>query len=330
MSKSRASNQLAAGCRRIQWLAALLACCLLGGCSALPELPPLRFWERERQTPAAAPAGVSVLGWTGGEAENRLLQERISAFEQSNPTIPVTGLLTPDYANALAEALRQDRAPDLFMAWGHQLPDLAAAGAVQPAPPAFDTSQALPAHLRPAVQVAGQSYCLPRDMATLALYYNPALFDRVEAAYPHDGWGWSDLRAAAEAVTDANNGLYGLVLAADASRLLPFLWQADSDGIPWSGSDVTPAIEFYVNLFADGLAVEPVMLDSTWNGEAFGRGRVAMTIEGSWLIPYLAGHFPELGYGVVQLPAGPARRATTAFVSCWAVSARAANPDAAF
>src|SRR5690606_37073548 len=122
----------------------------IGGCSALPELPSLpslRFWERGRDSQPDAPAGVSVLGWTGGETENRLLQERISTFEQSNPAIPVTGMLTPDYASVLEEALRQDRAPDLFMAWGHQLPDLVAAGAVQPVPPAFDTAQALPAHL---------------------------------------------------------------------------------------------------------------------------------------------------------------------------------------
>jgi multiple sugar transport system substrate-binding protein len=201
---------------------------------------------------------------------------------------------------------------------------------VLPVPPAYDTAPALPARLRGAVQVAGQSYCVPRDLSTLALFYNPALFDRVEAPYPHAGWRWSELRSSAEAVTDAEFGLYGLVLSPDASRLLPFLWQSDTDGVLWSGTDSIAAIEFYVNLRVDGVAADPTALDSTWNGEAFGRGRAAMTIEGSWLIPYLASHFPELAYGVVELPAGPVRRATTAFVSCWTVSASAANPEAAF
>jgi multiple sugar transport system substrate-binding protein len=214
--------------------------------------------------------------------------------------------------------------------WSHQLPDLVADSVVLPVPAAYDTAGSLPASLRAAVQVAGQSYCIPRDFSTLVLFYNPALFDRVEAPYPQSGWRWADLRSAAEAVTDVDSGLYGLALSHDVSRLLPFLWQGDVDGVPWSGADAASATEFYVNLIIDGIAVEPVELDSSWNGEAFGRGRAAMTIEGGWLIPYLATHFPDLNYAIVELPAGPTRAATTGFVSCWAVSAAALSPDAAF
>jgi multiple sugar transport system substrate-binding protein len=70
-------------------------------------------------------------------------------------------------------------------------------------------------------------------------------------------------------------------------------------------------------------------LDSTWNGEAFGRGRAAMTLEGNWLVGYLATQFPDVRYGIVELPSGSAGRATTAYITCWVVNAHSANPEAA-
>ncbi|RIK53059.1 MAG: hypothetical protein DCC57_08920, partial [Chloroflexi bacterium] len=160
-------------------------------------------------------------------------------------------------------------------------------------------------------------------------FFNPALFDRAEAAYPTPLWTWDDLRRAATATTDANFGIYGLALAPDASRLLAWLAADDRDGDPWRGADALSSIENYVNLFTEGAAVDPLLLDSTWAGEAFGRGRAAMTLEANWLIPYLAEQFPDLAYNVVELPSGTSRRSTVAFGSCWAISRRAAAPQAA-
>jgi ABC-type glycerol-3-phosphate transport system substrate-binding protein len=39
----------------------------------------------------------------------------------------------------------------------------------------------------------------------------------------------------------------------------------------------------------------------------------------------LANSFPSLDYGIVELPSGPSGRGTTAFVSCWVVSAGSDN-----
>jgi multiple sugar transport system substrate-binding protein len=258
-----------------------------------------------------------------------LLQERVAAFEASTPPYVVAGRLLPDYSSALEDALAGASPPDVFLAWSHTLPDLVADEHVLPLPVGAGAADAVPPLLRPAFEFEEVSYCVPHDIATLALFYNPALFDRAEAAYPHADWTWTDLRAAADAVTDRDFDLYGLVLTPDASRLLPFLWQRDVDGKPWQGSDAQMATEFYVNLFLDGVAVDPVTLNATWNGEAFGRGRAAMTIESGWLVPYLAEHFPDLDYSIVELPAGAVRSGSVAFGTCWAVGATAANPDAA-
>lgn len=307
-------------------VAVALAACQ-GDLSSLPW-PPSWPW---RAAPTATPqqSAVSILGPAGRAAENQFIQDQIAAFERANPGLRLSGALTPDYRTALADAVAAHTPPDLFLVWSHELAGLAADEAILPIPATYDRTASLPDPLRPAFQVDGAPYCLPRDLSTLALFFNPALFDRAEAAYPTPLWTWDDLRRAATATTDANFGIYGLALAPDASRLLAWLAADDRDGDPWRGADALSSIENYVNLFTEGAAVDPLLLDSTWAGEAFGRGRAAMTLEANWLIPYLAEQFPDLAYNVVELPSGTNRRSTVAFGSCWAISRRAAAPQAA-
>jgi multiple sugar transport system substrate-binding protein len=184
-------------------------------------------------------------------------------------------------------------------------------------------------NLAQAVQVNGQDYCFPRDVAVLSLFYNPAVFDRAGAAYPQNNWTWTEFRAAIDATADINNGFYGLTLDYDLSRFLPFLLQSSSDDDIWQGDDALTAIEYFMDFYNDEVAAVPARLDSTWNGEAFGRGRAAMTIEANWLVAYLDTSFPTLDYGVAELPTGPTGRGTTAFISCWVVNSSSRNPAAA-
>jgi len=319
--RTRATRALLLG------LSALLLC----ACATMPQ-PDLAAWwpfSRQPQTPTAPPVVINVLGWTGTDAENRHLQQSIAALEQTHPTWRVSGQLVPDYATALADRLNSAAPPDLFLAYSHHLADLVAAGHLQPLPATLNTDALIAPNLAAGLRVNGRAYCIPRDVAVLALYYNRAVFDRAGASYPTTAWTWDDLRAAAEATTDRANGYYGLTLAYDASSILPFLQQSDTDGSPYTGDDAAAALEFYMQLYNSRIAVEPITLDATWNGEALGRGRAAMTLEGNWLVRYLAATFPDLDYGIIELPSGGARPAATAFVSCWVIHRAATDPAAA-
>lgn len=280
-------------------------------------------------TPTPVSAPISLLGWTASETENSTLQQAIHAFEETHSGLRVAGRLVPDYSATLLDELESANPPDVFVTYSHQLSDLVAEGHLLPIPSGYPVTSTIASNLVSAVQVEGQNYCFPRDVSLLALFYNPAVFDRVGAAYPENNWSWTELRAAMEATTDANNGYYGLVLDYDLSRFFPFLRQSSSDGDLWQGDDAAAALEYFMALYNDLLAVTPGYIDGGWNGEAFGRGRAAMTIEGNWLVGYLANEFPGLDYGIVPLPAGPAGRGTTAFISCWVVSSAASDPAAA-
>jgi multiple sugar transport system substrate-binding protein len=63
-------------------------------------------------------------------------------------------------------------------------------------------------------------------------------------------------------------------------------------------------------------------LDTGWGGEAFGKGKAVMTIEGNWIKGALKSDYPNVQYRIVPLPAGPAGAATLEFTQCWGISAK--------
>jgi multiple sugar transport system substrate-binding protein len=313
------------------WRLVLLLACftLTTGCDDLRQRAETLWPFGPAATPTPSARPISLLGWIGSEAENAQLQQGIAAFEVAHPEWPIAGKLVPDYSAALEAALDSDSPPDIFLAYSHQLADLVADRQILPIPARYPVTNGIAPNLVPALQVNGINYCFPRDVAVLALFYNPAVFDRSEVAYPRNDWSWTEFRAAIDATADLNNGFYGLVQDYDQSRFLTFLLQSSTDDDIWQGDDALQAIEYYMDLYNDEVAAVSARLDSTWNGEAFGRGRAAMTIEANWLVPYLANYFPGMDYGIVELPAGPSGRGTTAFLTCWVVNADAANAEGA-
>src|SRR5690606_816073 len=111
----------------------------------------------------------------------------------------------------------------------------------------------------------------------------------------------------------------------ELARFLPFLYQAggavlDADGNYVMDSDAArAAIEYYVSFAQEGIGGAPTAVDAGWGGEAFGEGRAAMAMEGNWVINFLLQNYPELNWGVSELPAGAAGKATMAFTVCYGV-----------
>ena len=181
--------------------------------------------------------------------------------------------------------------------------------------------------LREAFTLDGTFWCPPKDFSTLALVYNPALFEAAGVEVPTAEWTWDDLQAAATAISE-NTDVNGLVLSPDFARFIAFLYQGggavaneDFSEVTINSEEALNALNFYVNLVLDGAAATPADLDSGWAGEAFGKGLAAMAVEGNWIVPYLQDTFPDLEWEVVKLPAGPGGDATMAFTVCYGVPA---------
>jgi multiple sugar transport system substrate-binding protein len=270
------------------------------------------------------------------EAEAAQLQTTVDQFVAASEAVSVTLTFVPDYLSALEEASDEESLPDLFVLDSFHFPRWLESGALS-RPPRAGVADFYPL-LRDGFGDAENSACYPAAVNTLALVYNRDLFDDADLAYPSSAWDWDDLALAAATLTGRptiNYQPYGLVLEADASRWLPFLYQAggqvvDAEGEPaFDTPQAREALTFYTGLISDTVAIRPVSVESTWAGETFGNRRVGMVIEGNWIVPYLEREFPDLDYGVAPLPAGPGGRATLAFATCYAVATSSQVPDAA-
>lgn len=283
--------------------------------------------EPVEEEPSGATFDLQLMGWSSSESENTRLQEVVDAFNASRDDINVTLNLVPDYDTRLQTSLAGGAPPDVFYIDSFRLPDLVEAGAVEPAEGRIEDPDDFYESLRAAFTYNGTFYCPPKDFSTLALEYNIDMFDAAGLDYPNEDWTWEDLEAAAAELSNPDEGIYGMVLSADMARWIAFLYQAggtvaneDFTEMTLTNDEAMAATEFYVGLVEQGYAQQPSELDSGWAGEAFGKGRAAMAMEGNWIVPFLADQFPDLNYGVTQLPAGE-QEATMAFTVCYAVPA---------
>ena len=117
--------------------------------------------------------------------------------------------------------------------------------------------------VREAFTLDGTFWCPPKDFSTLALIYNPALFEEAGVEPPTADWTWEDLEAAATQISE-NTEANGLVLSPDFARYIAFLYQAggsvaneDFTEITINSPEALEALNLYVNLVLDGAAATP-------------------------------------------------------------------------
>ena len=64
------------------------------------------------------------------------------------------------------------------------------------------------------------------------------------------------------------------------------------------------AVQWYLDLFKNGLGMTAADLGDGWCGEALGKKHVAITFEGGWLDPAMTGTYPDVKYAWAEMPTG--------------------------
>jgi multiple sugar transport system substrate-binding protein len=268
--------------------------------------------------------------WTGSSSpiENEFKETQIAAFEAANPDIDVELLISPDYGTQIRSAFASGDYPEVFTVGQFDFPQWQADGLLAVGMDNIENPDEIFPGLRAAFTAEENLYCAPKDFSTLALLYNIDLFEAAGVELPTAEWTWADMSAAAEALTA--DGVVGFSAAADKFRWMAFFYSNgaeifDADGnVAFDSAASIEALSFYQSFITNDTGALPSDLNAGWNGEAFGQGSAAMTIEGNWAIGYLNDTFPDLNWGVVEIPLAPnGERSTLTFTECWAVSARA-------
>lgn len=245
--------------------------------------------------PAFAEVTLRLSIW---DANQKPALDQITArFSEENPDIKVSIEVVPrsDYVTKLETSIVGRNAPDVF--W-NALPDrfleLARSGLIENLDERIkadgvDLSPIAPALLE-AFTYEGSLYAIPKDFDTVGLWYNKALFDAADVAYPDDSWTWETLRENAKKLTDPSKGVYGFVVnAGTRAGYYNFIAQNGGDvltGDLKSGFDqpeTVAAVQFMADLILVDKVSPTVQQTEEVNAQTrFKTGQAAMILDGSW------------------------------------------------
>ena len=185
-------------------------------------------------------------------------------------------------------------------------------------------------------------YAVPKDVDTIALWYNKTMFDEAGLDYPTADWTWDDAFEAAKALTKEDGSQYGMALRNDNNQAGYYNMIYDNGGCvinedkTASGWDDPKTIEAMQQLEEWVQAgVMPSMETMSENGEdvLFQSGKVAMVFQGSWMLAaYRDNEYTAENCDVVELPksATTGRRVSIYNGLGWAAAASTEHPEEAW
>ncbi|MFI6703598.1 extracellular solute-binding protein [Streptomyces sp. NPDC050509] len=312
-------------------VAALATCAALltaTGCSS-------GFDKADNNAPAQDTTGkqnLTVLIATSGDAETRAVKKAAAAYaKKSGNTVDVQ--VAKDMNQQLAQSFAGHKPPDVFYVNSDQFANYAKGGSLYAYGDEISDADDFSQQLRTSFSYDGKLVCLPKDTSTLGLAINTDLWEKAgltEQDYPKN---WADLKKVADKLT--GDGVTGLVTSDEFQRLGVFMkqaggWITDSGQTKMTADTTQNAegLSYVRSLLKSGSMKFAKQVDTSWGGEALGKGRAAMTIEGNWLDGGMKSDYPDVKYAVAPLPAGPAGQGTLAFSNCWGVASDSAHRTA--
>ncbi|MBQ0893652.1 extracellular solute-binding protein [Micromonospora sp. U56] len=282
---------------------------------------------------SSGPANLQILIGSSGDAETKAVQDAAAKWASSSGN---QATVTPaqDLTQQLGQALAGGTPPDVFYVDAARFADYASVGALEPYGDKISNRDDFYESLRTTFTYDGKLYCAPKDFSTLALQINTDLWTKAGLTDADVPTNWDQLTATARKIKA--KGQVPLALGDTRDRMGAFLvqnggWLLSEDGKQPTAdtAENLAALTYVKSLVTEGLARFPKQLDAGWSGEAFGKGKAVMTIEGNWIKGALKNDFPNVKYKVVELPAGPKGKGTLSFTQCWGIAAKSKHKEQA-
>ena len=281
---------------------------------------------------------IRAANWGGNPTENNLVKKYIDDFMVKYPKIKVTQEQIPDqFEDKIKTQMTAGSEPDAMYVSTKLMNFAAPAGRLLDLGPLMNKwgvkrDEYVQSLLTP-WEYSGKLYGLPKDFGSLAMFYNKKMFAAAGLQPPKT---WDEVRSHAKTLTKGD--VKGISLADDSARWNAFLFawggkvlSEDGKTAVFNDKAAVDSATFYASFqLQDKSSDLPKNLGATWPGDAFGKQKAAMVIEGGWLIPYLKETYPAVEYGTFALPPGPAKQATLLFTNAWGCAAKTKNADACF
>jgi multiple sugar transport system substrate-binding protein len=266
--------------------------------------------------------------WASSPAEKQLVDKQIAAFEKANPKIKVTEqVITGNYLQALQPMLASKTAPDIFYVDASYAPTLENSGVLASLDDYIkaekvDTEDFAPAALS-AFQWKGKTYGLPKDYNTMALEYNKDLFAKAGIASPPKTW--DELVADAKILKD--KGIAPLSMPIDVARYYPLIaefggsyYDSSSNKVTIDDSSNEAGLKFFIDNMRSKYILAPKDLGGDWAGVPFSQGKVAMALEGAWVLPFMAQSAPNVKFGISDFPSANGKSANMTYTVSYSMA----------
>jgi multiple sugar transport system substrate-binding protein len=288
---------------------------------------------------AFAQTTIKINGYAGqdpaivGDLINRFVKPALAKDNVSVVYQPLQG----DYNQQLTTLLAAGNAGDLFYVPGETLDGFVATGKLLKLTGLVSTSPYIKS-LNLAFTRKGIQYAVAKDFNTLTLIYNKDIFDEAKVAYPDNNDTWTSLQNKLVEVKKAlGNDYYGICLAPDFARMGQFAFAAGWKQFDSKGKTnlldpaFVTAFNFFTGLAKNKVGVQPSELSQNWSGGCLGTGKVAVAIEGNWIVGFLKDNAPNLKYGTALIPKYDknGQRGNFVYTVGWAVNAGTKNKAAA-
>ncbi len=287
---------------------------------------------------------VTLSGWATSPVEEKLLLKIIHEFEVKYPEIKVVYEPIPgNYMDKIQLMLATQTAPDVFYLESFYAPAMAAYDVLEPLDAYIKRDSVDLADFEPAISQAfqfhGNMYGLAKDYTTVGLFYNIELFEK--EGIDHPPANWEELCEMSRRLTKDTDGdgkidQWGFCVNPSLDYLLPFIYQNGGSFFGKDGSTLTileppfmGALKFFVQMYKDGIAVQPSDVGGAWPGDAFGKGKVAMMNSGNFAIPFLETNYPHTKYAIAELPRHT-DQATLAFTVGYVIPKHCKNKEQAW
>jgi multiple sugar transport system substrate-binding protein len=244
------------------------------------------------------------------------IDRMVKEFQAQNPDITIE-LQYVNSDNALQKAtvaIQGNKQPDISYQYGTNMAQLAESpkivdltDRVQTA--GFNWDDFYPGEQAVAT-VDGRVLGVPALVDNLAVVYNKDLFKQAGVPEPAPDWTWDDLRAAAKAVSDPANKVFGLAFPFDGSETTVWeyeamLWAAggeilndDDTQAAFNAEPGVRALSTLADINQDGSMYLDFQPDSGKSENLFNSGKIGMIITGPWDLSA----FPNVSYGVQFMP----------------------------
>lgn len=275
---------------------------------------------------------IVVARWGGNDAETAAFAKMLEEFKAETGIIPEEKVYT-DYDTQLKADLIAGAAPDVFYVDAFMAPFYISQEVLTEIDRNSVNADKFYSSLTKPFEKDNKLYAVSKDFSTLALYYNKKWVSESEIPSTQEELYGAEFLAKIQ--KKLPEGVIALTYNQDLARLLDLL-QIDGTDIVKNGNKSnlgSPAVINNLKMIYDAAAAKRIMtpadLGMGWNGEAFGNERTAMMIEGNWVYGTLKQQFPDVDFGIVEVPTYKNKKTTMVFTVGYAIGRDSKEPEAA-